>query len=195
MNGATPNRDEKRYWLDGDVPWLNSSHANRDSVTDADQWVTQDALNEVHLPLLTYGTVLVAITGQGKTRGRATLLEMTATINQHLAGVIPDPERWDARFLTLMLRAAYDELRLISDAGGSTRGALTLASLGGVLVARPPLDEQRAIADHLDRETAKIDTLIAKAERFIELAQERRAALITAAVTGQLEIPAEEPAA
>lgn len=52
----------------------------------------------------------------------------------------------------------------------------------------PPLDEQRAIADYLDRETAKIDTLIAKVERHIELAKERRAALITAAVTGQIDV-------
>ncbi|MCJ2195217.1 restriction endonuclease subunit S [Kaistella montana] len=59
-------------------------------------------------------------------------------------------------------------------------------------VVLPPLDEQREIADHLDRETATIDALIAKAERFIELAQERRAALITAAVTGQIEIPTED---
>lgn len=56
----------------------------------------------------------------------------------------------------------------------------------------PSLEQQREIADHLDRETAKIDALIAKAERFIELAQERRAALITAAVTGQIEIPTED---
>ena len=54
------------------------------------------------------------------------------------------------------------------------------------------LKEQREIAEHLDRETAKIDALISKAERFIELAQERRAALITAAVTGQIEIPTED---
>ena len=53
-------------------------------------------------------------------------------------------------------------------------------------------DTPGEIADHLDRETAKIDALIAKAERFIELAQERRAALITAAVTGQIEIPTED---
>ena len=59
-------------------------------------------------------------------------------------------------------------------------------------VVIPPLDEQREIADHLDRETATIDALIAKAERFIELARERRAALITAAVTGQIEIPTED---
>ena len=52
----------------------------------------------------------------------------------------------------------------------------------------PPLDEQRRIADHLDEQTAKIDTLIAETERFIELSRERRAALITAAVTGQIDV-------
>ncbi|MGW4342200.1 hypothetical protein ACWEED_05605, partial [Micrococcus luteus] len=62
----------------------------------------------------------------------------------------------------------------------------------GPTIGRHDLDEQREIADYLDAETAKIDALISKAERFIELAQERRAALITAAVTGQIEIPAED---
>lgn len=56
-------------------------------------------------------------------------------------------------------------------------------------VLLPPVDEQAEIAKHLDQKTAKIDALIAKAERFIELSKERRSALITAAVTGQLEIP------
>lgn len=55
-------------------------------------------------------------------------------------------------------------------------------------LALPPLDEQREIADYLDRETAKIDALITKVERHIELAKERRAALITAAVTGQIDV-------
>lgn len=66
------------------------------------------------------------------------------------------------------------------------------STLGRMEVPLPSLVEQREIADHLDRETAKIDALIARAERFIELAQERRAALITAAVTGQIEIPTED---
>ena len=66
------------------------------------------------------------------------------------------------------------------------------STLGRMEVPLPSLVEQREIAGHLDRETAKIDALIARAERFIELAQERRAALITAAVTGQIEIPTED---
>ncbi len=54
--------------------------------------------------------------------------------------------------------------------------------------AAPDLDEQRRIAAYLDEQTAKIDALIAETERFIELSRERRAALITAAVTGQIDV-------
>ena len=75
---------------------------------------------------------------------------------------------------------------------GSTVANVRLPVLRATRVIVPPLNEQREIAEHLDSETAKIDVLIAKAERFIELARERRAALITAAVTGQIEIPTED---
>jgi type I restriction enzyme S subunit len=73
---------------------------------------------------------------------------------------------------------------------GSTRDKLTQAALMRIEIPLPPLDEQRRIVVYLDEQTAKIDTLIAKAELFIELAKERRAALITAAVTGQLDVTA-----
>lgn len=71
---------------------------------------------------------------------------------------------------------------------GSTIAHLTAEKLRALQVPVPPMAEQQAIADHLDRETAKIDALIAKAERFVEVARERRSSLITAAVTGQLDI-------
>lgn len=66
--------------------------------------------------------------------------------------------------------------------------SMTSAVLGRLRVSLPPLPEQRAVAEYLDRETAKIDALINKAERFIDLARERRSALITAAVTGQIDV-------
>lgn len=71
---------------------------------------------------------------------------------------------------------------------GSTIAHLTSEKLRAMDWPKPPLDEQRQIAVHLDRETSKIDALIAKSERFIELARERRSALITAAVTGQIDV-------
>lgn len=189
VNGSTPSRDNPEYWRQGGYPWLNSSHANRDVVTAADQFVTADALAQCHLPILPPGTVLVGITGQGKTRGMATLLQIEATINQHLAAIVPDQRAWEPRYLTSLLRAAYAELRYISDDGGSTRGAITCAELHAFRVPRPPLEEQRRIAGRIDEETAKTQDLIAKAERFVDLVRERRSALITAAVTGEINVP------
>ncbi len=187
-NGSTPRRDEHRYWAEGHHPWLNSSFVNLDEVVEADQFVTDAALEECHLPMLAPGAVLIGITGQGKTRGMAALLQMRATINQHVAAVIPDESYWDSRYLTHLMRAAYGELRFMSDEGGSTRGAITCADLHAFRVPRPPLDEQRDISRRIDQETARTDALMAKAERFIELARERRSALITAAVTGQIDV-------
>lgn len=187
-NGSTPSREHTAYWADGHFPWLNSSNANQDIVTEGKEFVTTDALRECHLPILHPGAVLVGITGQGRTRGMATLLGIKATINQHLAAVVPDRHYWDSRYLMMLIETAYDELRRLSDEGGSTKGALTCADLNSFRVPRPPLPEQRTIVAHLGAETAKIDELIAKAEEHVDLAKERRAALITAAVTGQIDV-------
>lgn len=71
---------------------------------------------------------------------------------------------------------------------GATRGKLTQSSLMSIALPDYTRDEQRRIADYLDEQTVQIDSLIAKAEEFIAVARERRAALITAAVTGQLDV-------
>ena len=68
-NGSTPSRSNAAYWIDGVHPWLNSSSVNQGTITKAEQFVTDLALRECHLPRLRPGSVLVGITGQGKTRG------------------------------------------------------------------------------------------------------------------------------
>lgn len=100
-------------------------------------------------------------------------------------------QAFNLRFLHYLLRCPrmIAEYRAQSVGIRPAQWRLYWDRLGLIEVPVPALGDQREIADHLDRETAKIDALIAKAERFIDLAQERRAALITAAVTGQIEIP------
>ncbi|MDQ0376282.1 restriction endonuclease subunit S [Amycolatopsis thermophila] len=187
-NGSTPRRDSAIYWRGGHIPWLNSSVVNKARVSGAEQFVTAVALRECHLPVVAPGSVLVGLTGQGKTRGMATILDIEATVNQHVAYVTPDRSRWLPEYLLWSLRASYDELRRLSEENGSTKGGLTCEALKQFRLAVPPLDEQRRIAAYLDGQTAKIDTLIVETEGFIELARERRAALITAAVTGQIDV-------
>lgn len=98
--------------------------------------------------------------------------------------------RTDPRFLSWLLNGRRYRTYVrqsISGAEGLANN-LPVRALLSFRFSLPPVAEQRRLAAHLDEQTAKIDALIAKAERFIELSKERRAALITAAVTGQVDV-------
>ena len=187
-NGSTPNRSNASYWTEGAIPWVNSSVVNQSEVTGADQFVTAHAVQECHLPLVKAGSVLIAITGQGITRGRAVVLSIDSTINQHLAFIQPECSRLRPWFLRWTLFAAYDFLRSISDDTGGTKGALTCEQVANLRVPIPPPDEQSAILDHIRVSTGRLDFLRSAAEKSVAIIKERRVALIGATVTGQIDV-------
>jgi len=187
-NGSTPRRDVDAYWRDGDVPWLTSTVVNRPQVDSADQFVTAAAVRECHLPMLDPGALLIGLIGQGPTRGMATISRVRATLSQNLAYIAPDRTKWVPEYLLWALRAVYSEIRQRGAESGAAQGMLNTDDIRRVRVARPSIEEQRRIANRLDKQTARIDALIAKAEEHIALAEERRSALITAVVTGQIKV-------
>ncbi len=105
----------------------------------------------------------------------------------HLALVRPRAGRSDGRFLARAFSALGPRDQFHIAANGITRFGLGGDTIRIALFPTPPLEEQHAIAVFLDRETARIDGLVAKKERLIELLQEKRAALITRAVTKGLD--------
>ena len=187
-NGSTPSRSNAAYWSEGKIPWLNSSVVNRPEVTHSEQFVTALAAEECHLPRVRSGSVLVAITGQGKTRGRAAVLLFDATINQHLAFIHPKRSHLLAWFLKWTLFAAYDFLRSISDDAGGTKGALTCEEVANLRVPVPPIREQVVILEMIGASVDRLDSLQAVAKNTISLLRERRAALISSAVAGQIDM-------
>lgn len=187
-NGSTPSRGNAGYWNGGTYPWLNSSSVNRGRITNADQFVTNNALHECHLPRVQPGSVLVAITGQGKTRGTAAILDIEATINQHLAFITPYRAVIDPEYLLLSFIGAYRELRTISDDSGSTKGALTCGDIAHFKIALPPLNEQALIASEVRRRTQSLEEALTRTERQIDLIQEYRTSLIADVVTGKLDV-------
>ncbi|RYE44014.1 MAG: restriction endonuclease subunit S [Hyphomicrobiales bacterium] len=187
-NGSTPLKDNSSYWHGGHYPWLNSSVVNGDEVSEGSELVTSEALRQCHLPIVPAGSVLVALTGQGKTRGQATVLRIEATINQHLAAIICDEEHLDGEFVFWALTGQYAALRMVSDGQGGTKGALTCDELGRFRIPKPPIDIQRSIAKALYEETRRIDNLLAHVEAEIALLQELRSATITDAVLGRIDV-------
>jgi len=187
-NGSTPSRDNPEYWFDGDFPWLNSSVVNREVVDSADQFVTGVALKECHLPIIEPPAVLVGITGQGKTRGMSSKLTFRATINQHLVYVKPYGDSINVDYLHHIFERAYAYLRNESDAGGSTKGAITCSQIENLAIPLPPLAEQEQIVRFVDGDYSRISRLQKKVKAALQRLQEYRAALITNAVTGKIDV-------
>jgi type I restriction enzyme S subunit len=187
-NGSTPSRSNSEYWSGGRYPWLNSSSVNQNPIVATNQFVTDIALKECHLPQVQPGSVLVAITGQGKTRGTAAILDIEATINQHIAYITPQRDVVSTDFLYLALVGAYRELRRISDDSGSTKGALTCGDLSHFKIAVPPSGEQDQIVAVTQQQTQSADAAISQAEREISLLREYRTRFIADVVTGKLDV-------
>ena len=187
-NGSTPSRDNPNYWSEDGFPWLNSSVVNQSEVSEGSRFVTAVALAECHLPIVEPPAVLVGLTGQGKTRGMAAPLTFTATINQHVAFIKANQDHVDNEFLLRVLESAYEYLRIESDSAGSTKGAITCGLLGAWQIPVPTIAEQGRILAFLEAELTKVDSLIVEVEQGIDLLQERRSALISATVAGQIDV-------
>lgn len=188
-NGSTPNRDNQSYWSSGDYPWLNSSKVNDDIVTSAEQFVTSKALLECSLPLVKKGSVIIAITGEGKTRGISALLMMNATINQHIAYITPlSNNKILPEYLHLWLQSKYEQIRFESSGGGSTKAAITCSDVRKYIIPLPPLNEQEVIVADVEIKKRRFNTLVKYCEQQISLLKERRSALISAAVTGKIDV-------
>lgn len=181
-NGSTPKRSYENYWKNGTIPWITSTQIHDVVITQAHEFVTKTARNECHLPLVPSGSIVVAITGQGKTLGNAAILEIDACINQHLAYVRFDRPSVQAKFVLFYLQSKYRYLRAVSTAGGSTRGALTCGFLARMSIPVPPLDEQSTIANLLLVCEARCKCL----DREITLLEELFRATLDELMTGRL---------
>jgi restriction endonuclease S subunit len=146
-NGSTPKRDNEAYWQGGSIPWLNSGKIHERFITEADQFVTELAANECHLPRVKSGSLLIAITGQGKTLGNSALVTFETCINQHLAYAQFTTSTVIPEFVLWFMQTRYEHLRSVGHGGGSTKGALTCGYLKTYPVPLPSLGEQREIAD------------------------------------------------
>jgi len=146
-NGSTPKRANTAYWEAGTIPWLNSTKIHDGFITEADQFVTPQAVKECHLPKVAPNSLLIAITGQGKTLGNSAITRIETCINQHLAYAQFHSEKIDPDFVLWYTQTRYEYLRSIAHGGGSTKGALTCGFLKTLLIPVPSTGEQEEIVN------------------------------------------------
>jgi len=188
-NGCTPSRENTLYWQNGSYPWLNSSKVNDERILTAEQFVTTKALYECSLPIVKKGSVIMAITGEGKTRGTSALMMIDATINQHVAYITPRAKnKISPEFIHLWLQSKYQQIRTSSEGWGSTKAAITCSDVKCYPIPVPPLKEQAEIVRAIEEKKTIFTNLLLSCEKEIEILQERRTALISAAVTGKIDV-------
>lgn len=145
-NGTTPRRNVDDYW-GGTIPWLPTGKVNERRITAADEFITEKALEECSLGgILPVGSCLVAMIGEGVTRGKVARLELPACINQNFAAVVPG-EDIDSWYLFYYLESHYESLRRWSQ--GTNQQALNCSLVRAFPIFVPTLARQREIANLL----------------------------------------------
>ena len=178
-SGGTPDKKNSGFWQDGTIPWLNSGAVNQELIKEPTTHITVDALKQSSAKWIPTNAIIIALAGQGKTKGTAALTCFKTTCNQSMAAVIFEKD--SPKFMYWWLKSQYKNIRgMASDDG---RDGLNLEMIGSIPCPMPPIDEQTQIAKFLYYKTAQIDRLIEKKKALIEKLNEQRIALITQAVT------------
>lgn len=116
-SGGTPARTNASYWK-GEIPWVTTSLIDSSAILKVDEYITKAGLEASSAKIFPKGTLLMAMYGQGKTRGKVAMLGIDAATNQACAAIIPKKEGIATEFLFQNLASRYDEIRKISNPGG-----------------------------------------------------------------------------
>lgn len=156
--GATPSRSNPEYWNPKDLNWLSSGETANDFVEKTNEMVSELALKETNLTIYPVGSLIVAMYGQGKTRGQVTELNIPAATNQACAGIIPVLEALEnRRYIKLFFQKIYDEIREIAEGGAQPN--LNLNKIQQTKIPLPPINEQKRIV-------SKVNQLFSIIEQF-----------------------------
>jgi type I restriction enzyme S subunit len=183
-NGSTPLKRNMAYWTDGTIPWLTSAKVYDVTITKADQFITPKAVQECHLPRVKPGSVLIAITGQGKTLGNAAVTAIETCVSQHIAYLQFNGEDANPHFIRLFIENRYRELRAIGQGGGSTKGALTCSFMKNYLVPLP----KRAEQDEMVFTLMSIEKNLTLHECKLTTLQELFKTLLNQLMTGEIRV-------
>lgn len=180
-SGGTPDRERPEYW-GGSVPWVKTSLIQNCEINlgDIDEFITDEGLKKSAAKIIPSGSILMAMIGQGKTRGQVAILKTDAAINQNCAALILNGGV-DTQYVYQQLLYRYEELRNASNSSGQQN--LNAALIRDFRIPCPEVHQQVAIGQTLndwDRSINKLERLIACKENhhrwLLQQLVERKAA-------------------
>ncbi|THE64758.1 restriction endonuclease subunit S [Salinadaptatus halalkaliphilus] len=187
-SGSTPKRSNEEYWEDGSIPWIKSGEFNDGVIEQAEEKITEKALEESGCVVFPKGTLLLALYGKG-TVSKTARLGLDAATNQAIAGLLPKNKAFDPRYLQYYLIGSRNTLLnvTVNPSSDAARTNIYLSALRQFKIALPPIEEQRIIADRI----STIDDKIADEQEHKQTLQELKRGLMQDLLTGKVRVNTE----
>lgn len=163
-SGGTPERKNNDYWDNGLIPWIKTTELHNNVICEAEESITEKGLNESSAKLVPKGTILIAMYGQGKTRGMTALLDIESSTNQACACILPC-DKLNTIYLWQYFVLSYDKLRDLAKGGNQPNLNVNIIKKFPVLV--PPITLQEQFANFVkktDNSKSAVKQVLEKAE-------------------------------
>ena len=147
--GGTPSKKNKDYFDNGNIPWLLSGDIHQENISESKNFITEDGLKNSNAKYLPIGSVLIALNGQGKTRGTVAQLKINATCNQSLVSInSKDNNVIENEFLFYFLKSQYKKIRKLTGDSGNDRRGLNMNIINSMKIKFPEISVQKKIIDN-----------------------------------------------
>ena len=191
--GATPLTKCKEYYLNGNIPWVNSSSTKDSVIETPSNYITSRAIQDTNCVVYPKGTLIVAMYGEGKTRGQVSELGIEAATNQACAAICPFEKEFK-NYLKLFFESNYLRLRALAE--GGTQPNLNLGKISNYEIPLPPLEEQCRIFTKIKHWISLIDVIENGKWNINETIKQAKSKILNLAIHGKLvpQDPTNEPA-
>jgi type I restriction enzyme S subunit len=195
QTGATPLRKNLVYWENGNIPWIKSGEVNNSDIKKSSEFITELAIEETNVKLFPKETILVAMYGEGKTRGQVGILKLEATTNQACAALVnPNLNAITRKFVYLYCLSQYEDIRRKSSGGNQPN--LNLSKIKDWIISIPSLEEQKEIVSRVEKLLSTADEIEARYKKAKEYVDKLSQSILAKAFRGELvpQDPNDEPA-
>ena len=191
--GATPSRKNRRYW-NGSINWITSGEVCFEPINKTNETITSEGLASASTEVHPIGTVMLAMIGEGKTRGQAGITFTEACHNQNTAAIRVSESEIPPEYVYYYLLYRYEDTRRAGS--GNNQTALNKERVSNLPIPLPPLDEQIEVVQELKKQLSGIDQLDREIGDQLAYSNSLRQSILKNAFTGQLVLqdPNDEPA-
>ena len=172
--GGTPSTAKNEYWENGKIPWLSSGEVHKKIVHDTEKHITELGLKNSSAKMMEINTCLIALAGQGKTKGTVAITEIPLCTNQSVAAIIANREKVEPYYLYHNLDSRYLDFRHITGKENSRTG-LNLKILKCFYITLHKKDQRNKIVSELN----KIDSVVLETENKINSSKSLQKSLIS----------------